>query len=209
MNKKFALFTILFFIISAQILAQSDYGIKAGLSYNSNGKLSEFVNETETIFDNKGKGKSGFNIGFYGKLNLGPIYLRPELVYTKTTTEYDLGSQIEDYKVSKIDIPVLVGVKLLGPLSIFAGPAFQYVLSNDLMGLSFNSIENDFTVGMNIGASVKFGRFGFDVRYERGFNESEVEVIDANIQDATILYRLDSRPKQLIFSLSYSLVNTK
>jgi hypothetical protein len=208
MNKKFALFTILFFIISAQILAQSDYGIKAGLSYNSNGKL-EFVNETETIFDNKGKGKSGFNIGFYGKLSLGPIYLRPELVYTKTTTEYDLDSQIEDYKVSKIDIPVLVGMKLIGPLSIFAGPAFQYVLSNDLMGLSFNSIENDFTVGMNIGASVKFGRFGFDVRYERGFNESEVEVIDANIQDATILYRLDSRPKQLIFSLSYSLVNTK
>ena len=209
MNKKFALFTILFFIISAQILAQSDYGIKAGLSYNSNGKLSEFVNETETIFDNKGKGKSGFNIGFYGKLNLGPIYLRPELVYTKTTTEYDLGNQIEDYKVSKIDIPVLVGVKLIGPLSIFAGPAFQYVLSNDLMGLSFNSIENDFTLGMNIGASVKFGRFGFDVRYERGFNESETQVIDSNVQDATILYRLDSRPKQLIFSLSYSFVNPK
>ena len=209
MNKKFALFTILFFIISAQILAQSDYGIKAGLSYNSNGKLSEFVNETETIFDNKGKGKSGFNIGFYGKLNLGPIYLRPELIYTKTTTEYDLGNQIEDYKVSKIDIPVLVGVKLLGPLSIFAGPAFQYVLSNDLMGLSFNSIENDFTLGMNIGASVKFGRFGFDVRYERGFNESETQVIDSNVQDATILYRLDSRPKQLIFSLSYSFVNPK
>jgi hypothetical protein len=207
MNKGIALISIIFLLVSPQLLAQSDYGIKAGLSYNSNGKLSEIVDETETILDNKGKGKSGFNLGFYGKLDLGPIYLRPELVYTKTTTEYNLGNEMEDYKISKIDIPVLVGVDLIGPLSVFAGPAFQYVLSNDLKGLSFNSIEKEFTVGMNIGASVKLGRFGFDVRYERGFNDSEADVIDSNIQGATVGYRLDSRPKQLIFSLSYSLVN--
>ena len=190
-------------------MAQSDYGIKAGLSYNSNGQLSELINETETILDNKGKGKAGFNLGFYGKLKLGLLYLRPELVYTKTTTAYDLGNEMEDYKVSKIDIPVLVGLKLVGPLSVFAGPAFQYILSNDLKGLSFNSIEKEFTVGMNIGAAVKLGRFGFDLRYERGFNENETDVIDSNIQDASVGYRLDSRPKQLIFSLSYSLSNKK
>ncbi len=203
MKKGIALFSILFLSLVNISYAQSDYGIKAGLSYNTNGKLTQIVNETETIFDNKGKGKSGFNIGFYGRLDLGPIYLRPELIYTKTTTEYDLDQQIEDYKVSKIDIPVLVGVKLMGPLSVFAGPAFQYIVSNDLKGLSFNSIEKEFTVGVNIGAGVKFGRFGIDVRYERGFNESETEVID-NASDG---YRQDSRPKQLIFSLSYSLVN--
>lgn len=203
MKKGIALFSILFLSLVSITNAQGDYGIKAGLSYNTNGKLAEIVNETETIFDNKGKGKSGFNVGFYGRLNLGPIYLRPELVYTKTTTEYDLDNQIEDYKVSKIDIPVLVGVKLIGPLSVFAGPAFQYIMSNDLKGLSFNSIEKEFTIGMNIGAGVKFGRFGIDVRYERGFNKTETEAID----NASYGYRLDSRPKQLIFSLSYSLVN--
>lgn len=200
MKKRVALFLIFFLTTLFVSKAQSDYGIKAGLSYNSTGKL---ISETGDIIDNKEKGKSGFNIGFYGKLDLGPIYLRPELVYTKTTSEYELNSQLKDYKMSKFDLPFLVGFKLIGPLNVFAGPAFQYVLSNNLKGLSFISIENDFSIGLNIGASIEFGRIGIDIRYERGFNKNEAEFIDKNIPNT--LYRLDARPKQIIFNLSYSL----
>lgn len=200
MKKRVALFSLVLLATLFISNAQSDYGIKAGLSYNSTGKL---ISETGDIIDSKGKGKSGFNIGFYGKLDLGPIYLRPELVFTKTTSEYELNSQLEDYKMSKFDLPVLVGFELIGPLNVFAGPAFQYVLNNNLTGLSFNSIENNFSVGLNIGASIEFGRIGIDIRYERGFNKNEAEFIDKNI--ANSLYRLDARPKQIIFNLSYSL----
>ena len=104
MKKRVALFSIVFLAALFVSNAQNDYGIKAGLSYNSTGKL---ISETGDIIDSKGKGKSGFNIGFYGKLDLGPIYLRPELVFTKTTSEYELNSQLEDYKMSKFDLPVL------------------------------------------------------------------------------------------------------
>lgn len=200
MKKRVALFSLVLLATLFISNAQSDYGIKAGLSYNSTGKL---ISETGDTIDSKGKGKSGFNIGFYGKLDLGPIYLRPELVFTKTTSEYELNSQLEDYKMSKFDLPVLVGFELIGPLNVFAGPAFQYVLNNNLTGLSFNSIENNFSVGLNIGASIEFGRIGIDIRYERGFNKNEAEFIDKNI--ANSLYRLDARPKQIIFNLSYSL----
>lgn len=189
--------------------AQSSYGIKAGLSYNSNGKLTEIISDTQTnLIDNKGAGKSGFNVGFYGKLDLGAIYLRPELVYTKTTSEYELNSQMQDYKLSKLDLPVLVGFKAFGPLNVFAGPAFQYVLDNDLKGLKFENIKNDFSVGLNIGASIEFGKIGFDVRYERGFSSNEANFIDSNIVDTTS-YALDSRPEQIIFSLSYRLSDKK
>ena len=44
-----------------------------------------------------------------------------------------------DYKLQKIDAPVLLGVNVLGPLNIKAGPAFQYILKNEL--------ENTSTVG--------------------------------------------------------------
>ncbi len=204
MKKRTVLFSIAFLASIMLMNAQSDYGVKAGLSYNSNGDLKEFTSEVTEVYKDGGKGKSGFNIGFYGKLDLGPIYIRPEIIYTKTTSEYELNSTIEDYKVSKLDVPVLVGMKLIGPLNVFIGPAFQYYLSNDLKGLKFEDIENDFSVGMNIGASIEFGRIGIDVRYERGLSANE-----ARLSNADNTFTLDSRPEQLIFNLSYSLSKNK
>lgn len=185
--------------------AQNDFGIKAGLSFNSNGDLKEFTSEVEQLYKDKGKSKSGYNVGFYGKLDLGSIYIRPELIYTKTTSEYELNTgNIEDYKISKIDAPVLVGIKVLGPLNIFAGPAFQYILDNDLKGIEISDVENEFSIGVNIGASIEFGRFGIDVRYERGLSSNEAEWTNAGEK-----FRLDSRPEQLIVGLSYSLSKSK
>jgi hypothetical protein len=205
MKKRIVLSLFAFLGIVYFTSAQSGYGIKAGLSYNSNGKLSEIISETQTnLIDNKGKGKSGFNVGFYGKLDLGSIYIRPELVYTKTTSEYELNSQTSDYKFSKLDAPVLVGLKVIGPLNVFAGPAFQYVLDNNFEGLKYESIKNDFTVGLNIGASIELGKLGFDIRYERGLSKNE-----ANWTNAGETFTLDSRPEQVIFSLSYRLSNKK
>jgi hypothetical protein len=205
MKKRIVLSLFAFLGIVYFTSAQSGYGIKAGLSYNSNGKLSEIISETQTnLIDNKGKGKSGFNVGFYGKLDLGSIYIRPELVYTKTTSEYELNSQTSDYKFSKLDAPVLVGLKVIGPLNVFAGPAFQYVLDNNFQGLKYESIKNDFTVGLNIGASIELGKLGFDIRYERGLSKNE-----ANWTNAGETFTLDSRPEQVIFSLSYRLSNKK
>ncbi|MFD0762267.1 outer membrane beta-barrel protein [Lutibacter aestuarii] len=207
MKKRILVCSLAFIATVFTINAQSSFGIKGGLSYNSNGELKEYFNNIETVIDNKGKGKSGYNLGFYGKLDLGPIYLRPELVYTKTTSEYELNSgATEDYKISKLDMPVLVGFKLIGPLNVFAGPAFQYYLDNDLHGLNFKDIENEFSVGLNIGASIELGRIGLDVRYERGLSENEANFVNDNIVDTS--YRLDSRPEQIIFSLSYRLSNS-
>jgi len=205
MNKRIALFSIIFLSTLYFVNAQSSFGIKGGLSYNSNGELKGFGSEVTEIYKNEGKGKSGYNIGFYGKLDLGPIFLRPELVYTKTTSEYVLKTgSTEDYKISKLDMPVLVGIKLIGPLNIFAGPAFQYYLNNDLKGINISDVKNNFSVGMNIGASIELGRLGIDVRYERGLSKNE-----ANWSNAGNTFTLDSRPEQLIFSLSYSLSKKK
>lgn len=202
MNKRILVLSIALLSTVFYVNAQSGFGVKGGLSYNSNGEL----NETDQVINNEGKGKSGYNVGIYGKVDLGPIYLKPELVYTKTTSEYTLNTGgTEDYKIARLDMPVLVGLKLIGPLSVFAGPAFQYTLTNDFKGIEYSSIENDFTVGFNFGAGVELGRLGLDVRYERGFNENEATFIE----NTTTSYRLDSRPEQIILSLSYRLSGSK
>jgi hypothetical protein len=200
MKKRLFVFSLAFLCALITINAQSGYGIKVGFGYNSNGKLKGLGSELNDIVEDS-KGKSAFNIGFYGKLDLGPVFIRPELVYTRTTSEYELNNLV-DYKINKLDAPVLLGIEVIGPLSFMIGPAFQYIFDNDLKGVSFNSIENEFTVGLNLGASVELGRFGFDLRYERGFSENEAEF--DGIDDIPA-YRLDSRPKLLIFSISYRL----
>ncbi|MDV7187595.1 porin family protein [Lutibacter sp. TH_r2] len=205
MKKRITLFTIALLTTFFVSNAQNDWGLKGGLSFNTNGELKEFLNETSDIVNKQdGSSKTGYNIGLYGKLDLGSIYLRPELLYTKTKSEYSINSGSEDYELTKIDVPVLVGVKLIGPLNVFAGPAFQYVVENDLKGVNISDVEKDFTVGVNIGASIELGRFGFDARYERGFSKNEAEWTDVSES-----FTLDSRPEQLIFSLSYSFLDNR
>ncbi|WP_306014552.1 MULTISPECIES: outer membrane beta-barrel protein [unclassified Allomuricauda] len=187
---------VAFALMGSAVMAQSGsgFGIKAGLSYNKNGDLIGSVGDGGQDIIEGAEGKTGYHFGFWGKLDFPKIYLRPELVYSKTKSSYDVDGNSQDYDVSKLDLPVLLGYKLIGPLHIFAGPAFQYTLNNDLGDLQVEDVENDFTVGLNVGVGVNIGRLGLDVRYERGFSENEAEIID--IPNG----RVDTRPSQIIFS---------
>lgn len=182
--------------------AQNGFGVKAGIGYNTNGELKEFFNDTQTIIDDRGKGKTSFNVGIFGKISLGNLYLKPELVYTQTTSEYVLNAQNLKYKSDKIDLPILLGVNVFGPLHIFAGPSFQYFINNDLENLNYASIEKDYAMGVSFGASMEYEKFGFDIRYERGLTNNEVEFLGIN---PAYKYRLDTRPEQIIFNLSYQI----
>lgn len=192
-------------LIGSAAMAQSGsgFGIKAGLNYNKNGDLIGSVGDSGQDIVEGAEGKTGYHVGFWGKLDFPKIYLRPELVYTKTKSSYDVDGDSQDYDVSKLDLPVLLGFKIVGPLHLFAGPAFQYTLKNDLENVEIEDVESDFTVGLNAGAGVNIGRLGFDIRYERGFSENEANFIGNNITDVS--GRVDSRPSQVIFSLSLKL----
>lgn len=195
----------IFALASFTTYAQSDsgFGIKAGLNYNKNGDLKGSIQDAGENIIEGSDGKVGYHVGVFGKLDFPKIYLRPELIYTKTKSSYELDGNSNDYDVSKLDIPVLLGYKIIGPLHVFAGPAFQYTLNNDLGDLEIDDVKDDFTVGLHLGAGVNLGRLGLDVRYERGFSENEANFIGNNVTD--ISGRVDSRPSQIIFSLSLML----
>jgi len=203
--KKTLLF-VAFAFISITTFAQkgSGFGIKAGLNYNQNGDLS--FSQVQTAGEDLitgSDGKVGFHVGVFGKLDFSKIFIKPELVYTKTKSSYDVVSSSTDYDISRIDLPVLVGYKLVGPLHIFIGPAFQYTIDNTLKDVELEDLKNDFTVGLNVGVAVNLGNIGLDVRYERGFSENEANIISDNVADIT--GKVDSRPSQIIFALSLKL----
>lgn len=192
MKKTLLIMVVLLSGTAAFAQGGSGFGIRAGLNYNGNG---DYFNSAEQAFENPER-NAGFHLGFYGKIG-NRIYLRPELVYTNTRSGYDEG----DLKIQKIDLPILLGAKVIGPLHVFAGPAFQFIVDTEFDGITFNDVENDFTVGLNIGAGVNLGRFGIDLRYERGFSENEINFINANITNLNG-DRVDTRPDQLILSFS-------
>ena len=72
------------------------------------------------------------------------------------------------------------------------------------MAYSLENVEDDFSVGLNFGIGLSFNKIGIDLRYERGFSKNEATFIDNNISEGAIS-RIDTRPDQLILSLSIAL----
>ena len=193
--KRLVLFTVI--LTSTLTFAQSntDFGIKGGLNYNANGDYFESISETYQNPDRN----IGFHLGFFGKFGQD-FFFKPELVYTQTKSDYES----ESFNMKKLDAPLLLGIKVLGPLNVFAGPSLQYILDSEFGDISVEEVENDFSVGLNFGIGAQFDKFGLDLRYERGFSENEATFIGNNFGDG-VVNRLDTRPDQLILCLSVSL----
>ena len=188
------LLTVVFITSYAITFAQagSGFGIKAGLNYNANG---DYLESAQAVAEDPDR-NVGFHIGVFYKLGK-KIYFRPELMYTKTKSEYPDG----DFDLSKLDVPALVGFKIIGPLHFLIGPDFQYILDTDFDGISIDDIENDFTVGIHLGVGVNLGILGVDLRYERGLSKNEATFINTNVISLPES-RIDTRSDQIILSLS-------
>lgn len=186
------LITLLIAITSITTYAQTanGFGFKGGLNYNANGDYFESIGSNAKHPDRN----IGYHFGLFGKIG-DRVYFKPELVYTSTKSDYSDDS----FKMQKLDAPLLVGIKVLGPLSVFGGPSLQYILDSEFEGISINNVEDDFSVGLNFGIALNLNKVGIDLRYERGLNRNEANFLDNNSIGTS---RLDTRPDQLILSLS-------
>ena len=189
--------------------AQIDWGAKAGLNYNFGGDFKEVPQGIVNSFENAIIGaddKAGFHVGLWTKIDLSGLYIRPEIVYTELNNSYESGIDNfnTDFKTRKIDVPLLIGAELFGPLHIFGGPSFQFISESNFDGEEIRNISTrDFTAGLQLGAGLEFGRLGVDVRWEKGFNND----LDGEFLNTGI--NVDNRPNQIIFGLSYQFNNRR
>ena len=201
--KKVFLMMSLAFAFSQTSSAQIDFGLKAGLNYNS----ESIQSVSEDVFTGA-ESKTGYHAGVWLRFKLPIIgfYLRPEIVYTNLENEllYKIRetapSQTTSYNFQKIDIPVLIGKKFFGIGNVFAGPSFQYILNSDFSLNDISEVDTDgFSVGLQFGAGIELGNLGIDVRWERGLNTIESTFLNALSERVTF----DTRVNQIIIGLSY------
>jgi len=177
--------------------AQFDWGLKSGLNFASMGDFKSLKDDISSI---NSDGQMGYHVGAFAEFG-GFFYLRPELVYTHISSEYSQNNNTAKLKMDKIDLPVLAGIQILGPIRVFAGPSLQYIIntSDDHFDSStLTKIKNDFTIGGVIGVGVELGKIGIDARYETGFSSNDLEF--TNNDD--LIGRVDMRPKQIILGVS-------
>lgn len=203
------LFFLFGFVIIGNIQAQNiQFGIQAGVNYNFSGDLNE-LNVLETDVDDiyhSAKAVTGYHGGVWAKLNFSEIFIKSELLYTKFENEFTIINT-ENLVTKKIDVPVVLGVKILPPLYVFAGPDFQYILAEDFSVGNTEVTYDDFTTGLHIGVGLEFDRLALDFRWEKGLSESNASITNSEFVNEN--FSLDNRPNQLILSLHYTLTKPK
>ncbi|MDP1621766.1 MAG: porin family protein [Bacteroidales bacterium] len=187
-------------LFSAETMfGQVSLGPKIGFNAS---KLSSSIDSVKADF------KSGFQIGAFVRLGK-KLYLQPELYYTTQGGVFTSNTQNwkQTVKIGSLDVPVLVGYKLLNAklvnVRILAGPAASFVVNKSIAegGSSTGPITNGDMKSVNwsiqAGAGVDVWKFTLDVRYQIGLNSLVKEAKNWNF---------DSKNNVWVISLGFKII---
>ena len=200
MKINYLLIISIFLILNSannELQSQVNYGIKIGVNFDNIGDItstSTLKNQVETA------SIASAHIGMYIQLKIVDLYVRPEVQISQNKSEILSFDQIE---INKVEIPILIGYNIFGPISIFTGPIFQNIISIKSKSINFGNYTNNFTMGLQIGSRIDIGKFGLGFRFERGFTDNEIEILGKN--NIEVEAYSDLRPKLWSISLSYRL----
>jgi opacity protein-like surface antigen len=210
MKKLFAF--ILIVILSLPAFSQIKFGLKAGVSTTSLSMPSITTitsGSTTYTVDGLTSAKYGFHGGAFVRLTLFGVYIQPELLFSTRTNEYTVinvtnqaspVSYVAKQTFNKLDIPVMVGLKL-GPLRLNAGPSGSLLINSPKSLITDPDYKNNYnrmTFGYQAGVGFDLlGLLTFDVRYEGSLKKYQNQ-----IQNLTgTKYNLDDRPNAFLFSV--------
>jgi hypothetical protein len=183
-------------------------GIKGGIGFSSI-KMDDItgIQDGSDAYDLiTGDGVMGYHIGLQSRIKVAMIFIQPELYFNAgggTVQQVVDGgaTEILNVKFNRIDIPVLVGVKL-GPARINVGPVGSFVLSetNDLTDLepNFEMFTSAMTWGYQAGLGLDISKLSIDVRYE-----GSLSALGESFSVGGVDFPLDARPSQWIISLGF------
>ncbi len=134
-----ALLAIVFYTKAQEL----EFGIKAGIN-TGKGSISEiksWSNDPQTF--------NSFNGGVYGRLKvmLIGLYVQPEVILNSRKGVYKISDATNisfeaTNKALYVDVPVLIGLKMLKLFRVYAGPNFQFLVNQET---TFSNISSGTT----------------------------------------------------------------
>jgi Outer membrane protein beta-barrel domain len=199
--------------LSTAMWAQINLGIKAGYSSSLNPtNLNSLVDGSYNLNNVTNELSNEFHFGGFGRLNIGKVYIQPELLYSAGRKEYTFNYQdalaIQNgnytvYKkivnISTVDIPLMIGYKVLDlkliNARVYAGPKFRL---NAGSSLEFDNITNGGNVppsgvvndikssqiSFEAGVGVDVLMFTLDARCNLGSNMYQYKLDNSTIDNA-------------------------
>jgi hypothetical protein len=162
--------------------------------------------------EQKGKNITGFNVGLSLKIDLPTaLYLMPEIYYTNFSNEVTVQNDVNaaqttiKAKNSRVDIPVLVGVNVLGNLlSAYAGPvgSFNLAKSDNFDNFVQKVDAKEFTVGYQLGVQSEIKKLILTARYEGAFSKDQRKFIN-NVAGSSQEINYDNRSSLFLLGLGY------
>ena len=211
---------IVYFLLflSSGLLAQGNLGFQFGLNDDNFGSIENIKTKLDN-YDLDLKNSTGFQFGFFTEIDLITFYIRPELnlIFSKSknaaayTSDQGINIAEHSYKSSELQLPVIFGYKIFGPISVFGGPSFKYNLSNK-SNFNLDDIKDKYTLSLLLGSRVKFRSLSIGLRYERGLNTNEVLIINANgvnLDDANVDLTTNKLTVNISYDIPYGLFKRK
>jgi len=204
--------------ISSGLIAQGNLGFQFGLNDDNFGSIENIKDKLDN-YNLDLKNSTGFQFGFFTEIDLITFYIRPELnlIFSKSknaaayTSDQGINIAEHSFKSSELQLPVIFGYKIFGPISIFGGPSFKYNLSNK-SNFNLDDIKDKYTLSLLLGSRVKFRSLSIGLRYERGLNTNEVLIINANgvnLDDANVDLTTNKLSVNISYDIPYGLFKKK
>lgn len=208
----------LLLLFSTTVIGQGSLGVNFGLNDDNFGSITDLQNKIEN-YNLDIKNSTGFHFGVFSEIDLITFFIRPELnlIFSKSKNASAIQSnnliQIADhsYKSTDIQMPIIFGYKVLGPVSVFGGPSFKYSLSNS-SNFDLDEIKDKYSVGLLLGTRFKIKSISLGFRYERGLNQKEIKIINANgieLNDSNVDLTTNKISLNISYDIPYGLFRKK
>ena len=161
---------ILFLSLAGFAQVKFDLGIKGGVNFSKvSFDLDDYSADAIT--------KSHF--GAFGRIGFGRIFVQPEVYFTGKGGDVtsDLVSTATSFNYKSVDIPLLLGIRLIKGktigLHLTAGPVFSNITSKDIEGIgeADKSFYKDHYTAIQYGLGIDIWKITLDARMENGLGE--------------------------------------
>ena len=195
--KKLILFIAALMIgVGAQAGSPLKWGVKAGMNYHTVGELTNLGKDIV-----KAENRVGWHAGLQASWQISRVFsIDPELIFSRNS--YNLTPSVGTGGIAyrnTIDVPVVVGVKIIGPLKAQGGININVMTDSGVKGEDkpFRFSASSQALGYLLGLGVDLGHINITARYNGFFRQSESSVAFNKAQTTDDLMKMQVSTWQL------------